>query len=115
MNSTSLTLTVRAAAFVTAILFSGAAFGAQKLGSDQAKADCLNQAQMQFNIDDAFCFNYPAGTAPFNICRSQAQMKYANAVASCSTAAHGTGLFGHRFSATDGKQTTTVAPNVRAL
>lgn len=112
MNRTS--LTVRAAALVTAIVFSGAAFGAQKLGSDQTKSDCLNQALIQFNVDDALCFNYPAGTAPFNICRSQAQMKYANAVAACTTAANGTGLFGHRFSASDGRQTTTVAPNVRA-
>ena len=115
MNSTSLTLTVRVAALVTAILFSGAAFGAQKLGSDGATFICERPRLMHFNIDDALCVNYPAGTTPFNICRSQAQMKYANAVTACTTAAQGTGPLGHRFSASDGKQTTTVAPNVRAL
>ena len=89
MQKASIRLTVRATAAIIAILFSGAAIAAQKGGGDSAIASCMDKATFQFNIDNAFCYNYPVIAPQHGQCIIDAQVKYAKAQLACTTAAGG--------------------------
>jgi hypothetical protein len=73
----------RALALSAGLLIAGTALGAPVRGN-QAAADCAQGALLQFNIDDAQCFNYPALAPAHGECRVKAQQDYASALAKCS-------------------------------
>ena len=49
-------------------------------------ANCLSAAMLQFNLDHAFCYNFPVeATQLRGQCEADANIKYAQAVAACSS------------------------------
>lgn len=72
---------VRSIAFCVGALIAGNALAAPKDAA--AKADCLQKALIQFNIDDAGCAIYPLTSVLYGECKVRAARAYQIAMANC--------------------------------
>ena len=69
-------------ALCVAALIAGSALAAPK--DDAAKSDCLQKALIQFNLDNAFCANYPLTSVLYGDCMTRSARAYGNAVVACA-------------------------------
>lgn len=77
--------TLRASAFVIAVLFSGAALAEQKQSSsDEETANCESAAALQFSLDSAQCAGYPSYSEMYGVCMTNAVNKYTQAFIACN-------------------------------
>ena len=72
---------------VLATVFLSSAALAAPIGTPDPVADCLNNANIQYQIDYAQCIGLypPEATALRAQCQTQATMKYTSALAACSS------------------------------
>ena len=78
--------TLRATAFIVGILFASAALADSKsTSSNDAAANCANDAAIKFSIDRAQCAVYPTYSVIYGNCMATASSDYAIAAVACST------------------------------
>lgn len=72
----------RSMTLCVAAFIAGSALAAPK--DNAAKADCLQAALIQYNLDNAFCANYPLTSVLYGECMAKSARTYGNAVVACA-------------------------------